>query len=538
MDFDEGNSLIPENNGGIGVINERLYFPTLESFSKEYDAIKDKSEREMYSGISKFYNKDFQCLRPIVIMENEKEVYEKLLLRKEKFLNRHKLKDTGDNFFRTEEDYFDDLDDLEDIIGDDAFASFLNSSAEIQIGNEIYKYTDVGLFITKDYSKLESFLEVRNISDDLLIKTDDIVKSQILEEFPDNGKTVIDGDLSYYKMQYLDPCDQQSGLGEEGCYIPGGGGYSGNGGGSNTPQSYESYIASLQPCTPSSGFFGSVFGTNKICKDKYESKRRVKTKAFNYNYLIAYHIGVKVKHQYKGWTKVWGKEDTDAVGLIVESAIFKYDFTSVVGQVLSNLNQKKVFVSPRTISSSHKGLYELNVLNWTNWFGNNVTNYNFVHAPNYYPYPFPLFHDDLVIEVWGDNSIVDQAVNAGNDLITRQKLNKYAWENLYGLSKDFLKDIATGSYELPDNITTMSKHTVGEVWVHKRSRKIKYNTAKVDENYDWGIGISITLNESNGFKLSNADISPYKPQQPEAFGARVYGLVKHNGEWHGSLIDF
>ena len=33
---------------------------------------------------------------------------------------------------RTEEDVFDYLDDLEDIIGDDAFAAFLNNEAEIQ----------------------------------------------------------------------------------------------------------------------------------------------------------------------------------------------------------------------------------------------------------------------------------------------------------------------------------------------------------------------------------------------------------------------
>ena len=44
---------------------------------------------------------------------------------------------------------FDYLDAIEEVIGDDTFAALLNSDGEIQVGEDVYKYTDVGLFIVK-----------------------------------------------------------------------------------------------------------------------------------------------------------------------------------------------------------------------------------------------------------------------------------------------------------------------------------------------------------------------------------------------------
>ncbi len=77
----------------------------------------------------------------------------------------------------------DHIDYLEEIIGDDDFSNFLNTKAEVQTGNDIYKYTDVGLFIAKEtgYKRLENYLEVREISGDLLVPTSYESKKKLFE---------------------------------------------------------------------------------------------------------------------------------------------------------------------------------------------------------------------------------------------------------------------------------------------------------------------------------------------------------------------
>lgn len=69
------------------------------------------------------------------------------------------------NKIENEDVITDDIDDLEEIIGDDAYSAFLDSRAEIQVADQIYKYTDVGLFIVQDskYDELKQYLEVKAI---------------------------------------------------------------------------------------------------------------------------------------------------------------------------------------------------------------------------------------------------------------------------------------------------------------------------------------------------------------------------------------
>ena len=258
-DFKDGNGHSNDLNDEITVVNGRLYFPTQEDFTREYDNIKEKTDKEIYNQVSKFYSEDFLSLRPIVTIENEQEVYEKLLIRKEKFID-YKIKSanlsrgSNTNSYRvSDEDFLDHIDDLEDIIGDEAFASFLNSDAEIQIGTKIYKYTDLGLFISSDYEKLNDYLDIKNISKNLLVQTDENSGNNFLSS-TSHGLNKIENNLDYYRMPYYVEENYDDGEG-------GGGG--GGGGGSSGATTYEAYIANLQPCSPSSGFFGSLFGTNK-----------------------------------------------------------------------------------------------------------------------------------------------------------------------------------------------------------------------------------------------------------------------------------
>ena len=56
---------------------------------------------------------------------------------------------------------------------------------------------------------------------------------------------------------------------------------------------------------------GNIFGTTWVTDDKYEDRRRVKVKFYSQDLWLVYAIGCKVKHQYKGWTGTWRKENAD-----------------------------------------------------------------------------------------------------------------------------------------------------------------------------------------------------------------------------------
>ena len=98
-----------------------------------------------------------------------------------------------------------------------------------------------------------------------------------------------------------------------------------------------------------------MFGDNNVCIDQYESRRRVKTKSYNYNYLIVYHLGVKVHHQYKGWTGLWRTEAANEIRLVVEAGQFEYDTNKLLNNALINnsslekayyLNNQKILYQP------------------------------------------------------------------------------------------------------------------------------------------------------------------------------------------------
>ena len=90
------------------------------------------------------YEKGFYSLRPIVTESNEQFLYDHYI----KIVKNNQLLKASNNAIENEDGPFDYLDDLEDIVGDDVFAAFLNNDAEILIDSKIYKYSDVGLFIS------------------------------------------------------------------------------------------------------------------------------------------------------------------------------------------------------------------------------------------------------------------------------------------------------------------------------------------------------------------------------------------------------
>ncbi|MGB7786038.1 MAG: hypothetical protein WBL27_08060 [Salinimicrobium sp.] len=522
-------------NSNVFNKNGRLYFPSKEIFTQEYEKFKEKDEEEIHELALKMHGENFIPLRPILTEENEEKVYEQLKERSER------LRKTFDKQgMKISEDYaLDHLDDLEDVIGDEAFANFLNTKAEVQIGNDIYKYTDVGLFITEEsnYDGLENYLQVKEISDDLLVPTSEDTKLRMISEVPEGGYTLLENEITYYRapIDELEPYPYP----QEPYPYPGDGGDSG---GTPSPeptptQTLENFLGTLNQCSASKGLFGDVFGTNRVCIDRYENDRRVKTKAYNYDYGIAFNVGVKVKHQKKGWTGIWRKEDVDEIAMGVEYARFEYSFMPIFTQALQNLDFRETFISPLS-SAPTSGVYHFS----TNSYGNFV-NVDYTYT-RYNPYPYELFQSDLIVEVWSYNDLWDSLVNENiNESTKSEKLNEYFWSTIWSTTKSKIGKLVGGSqggdYQMPDDIIYASKHpTIGKVQIFQTLKRRKYNDDKIEKTFDWGVGIQLSLSSKNNFHLLKGNVEPADLQKPKKYHASLFGAVKRNGQWHGSKLKF
>lgn len=519
----------------------RLSFSSKEEFAKIYVQYADASEDELIKYFQPLYEKGFYSLRPIVNEKTEQFLYNHYLT-----LIRQKNLRTGRMMKTSGEDIFDYLDDLEDIIGDDAFAAFLNENAEIEIANEIYKYTDVGLFFaeSENYSDITEYLDLKNISKDMTVPTSDIVKQTVQNEFPNGGISSVNSTINYFTLA---PIDEGGDFGGSGSYTPA------TGSPASSDPSYIAFIGSIQPCSPHSGLFGNLFGDNNVCIDKYENRRRVKTKAFNYDYLLVYHLGVKVVHQYKGWTGFWRVEATDEIRLVVEAAQFEYNLDKINNLIINNSTPVKTFYfennkliySPNNISiTGYSPLYNV---------GFSYSNLDQSSLPT-------VFHDGLAFEFFetGWDWLDGEIQNGINSNLNAKKLNEYFYNGLYSSVKSTINSSGNGNYSYynpPANRTFAAKFPEnGKIIIQKSVLTTGNNIGVKERTFDWGFEVGISLSEDHhpaipGNLLSN----PIQQAQPAAtawkikletnssdiirprnFRVKIIGAARRGSSWHGS----
>jgi hypothetical protein len=506
----------------VTIKNGRLAFASKEEFAKVYKEYADASDEKLSQYFKPLYEQGFYSLRPIVTEESEKLVYDH-------YMNLFSRKQNKGVANRDGDDIFDYLDDLEDIIGDDAFAAFLNNEAEILIADEIYKYTDVGLFISKEdkYNILNDVLNAKNISENLNIETPEVAKQAIFAEYPNDGLTTINSDVSYFKMLYIDPDGGSGG---------GGGSYNPTPGApTSTDPSYNSFLNNLSNCTPHSGLFGNLFGDNDVCIDKYASRRRVKTKAFNYNYFVVYHLGVKCVHQYRGWTGFWRVEATDEIRLVVEAAQFEYDLDALLGNnAITNQtrerayfmnNQKYFFTGPNNIYINPNG----NV-----WNAPSISYLNQTSLPQ-------IFQDDLSFEFFstGWDWLDGQIQNGIDNNLEASNLNTYFYNNLYSTVTSQLRTaLNNNAFVPPSNRTFVAKFPQnGKIIFQKAVVNRGLNIGVRENTFDWGAEFSFNASTSgdSGWRMSGGAGNVLV--RPRNFRVKIIGAAFANGGWHGSKFN-
>ena len=502
------------------VKNGRLYFPNKESLTYAYDKVKDKEDEVIADYVD---SKDIISLRPIVTEKNEAIIGEKLEKRITllKANERYMASKGALNKIENEDVITDDIDDLEEIIGDDAYSAFLDSRAEIQVADQIYKYTDVGLFIVQDskYDELKQYLEVKEISDDLMYATEDSVKEAYIESQPSGEKVVVEDGIEYFNAK-IAPIDPEDG--------GGGGGTSGGGTGNppiNDPNvQMVNFINGLQNCAPTNGLFDGLFGDSDICKDQYESRYRVKTKAYNYNYYLVYNLGVKVKHQYKGWTGIWRKENAEQIRLGVIYSEFTYDYTSYFQYPSTQYKIATIY--------NNNNRYMFDATTYWSANGLQITGYSTQGFPK-------ILQDDFVIEQFGGNGLLGQGVNAaiqaGNAQLTSQNLSKLFWTETIPKLGEWWNNLGKPAPD-PNNITLLYKTPeLGKVKIVKALYRNSYNSDKLEKSFDWGFQIGFNLDPTSG--NINPDTSGSALKKPQNFRVTMYGIAKRNGQWHGSKIN-
>lgn len=505
----------------VKIKNGRLSFQSKEAFARVYKKYAEASDEKLIKYFQPLYEQGFYSLRPIVSEENEKFLYDHYI----KIVKNNPMSKTAK---KSSEEIFDYLDDLEDVVGDDTFAAFLNNDAEILVADEVYKYTDVGLFISKEdkYNILQDLLDTNNISQDLTIATTTSAKQAILSEYPDDGLTAVNADVNYFKLLYIDP-DNGSGGGASGSepYTPT------PGSPASTDPSYNAFLNNLNNCTPHSGIFGNLFGDNNVCIDRYEDRRRVKTKAFNYNYFLVYHLGVKCVHQYKGWTGFWRVEATDEIRLVVEAAQFQYDLDALLGNnAVTNQtkerayfmnNQKALFVGPNNITFYNQWDYP--IISYTNL--------------NSLP---PIFQDNLSFEFFGSGwDWLDGKIQDGIDSnLEASNLNEYFYNTLYSTITSQLKTAFGSNTSTPPSRTFVAKYPQNGKLIFQKSVLAQgFSIGVRERTFDWGAEFSFNASTSgnNGWRMSGGAGSVLV--RPTNFRVKIIGAARRGSGWHGSKFN-
>lgn len=499
------------------VKNGRLYFPNKESLQFHYDKVKNESEEKIAEYID---NKDFISLRPILTDKNESIIGKKLNRRLNKMRERAKkfANSTSAKYLSkvtSDEEIVDDIDDLEELIGDDAYGAFLNDQAEIQVGQEIYKYTDVGLFVVSEekYATLEPYLLSKNISTDLLVPTEESARMNYIQMQPCNQLSTVYDDVSYFNA-----LDCGSGGGG---YNPGGGS---TGGGSNPPVTdpnvqMMNFINGLQNCSPKNGLFDGLFGDSDICIDKYESKYRVKTKAYNYNYFLVYNLGVKVKHQKKGFLGIWSKENCQEIRLGVISSQFSYDYSNYFQYPTTQYGITTIY------NNNSRLMFDANV-NWSQ-NGLNIVGYSTQGFPK-------ILQDDIVIEQFSNNQYINQAIQAGNKQLTADKLNQHFWNYIVPQTGQWWQNLGKGTPDANNITYTYKAPNYGKILIQKTLYRHAYNDDKIEKSFDWGFQIGFKMGDDGNISPDTSGSALKKPQE---FRVLMYGIAKRNGAWHGSKIN-
>jgi hypothetical protein len=485
----------------VPLIDGRLNFLSKRSLSEKIKALKSIDNEEFRKQLYVIYEKGFLPLVPYY-----KETDSKITAL------------TPDNS-QTKGDIYDS----DELIGDDIFAALLNEQHELVVSGKIYKYTADGIYTidSKKVGNLYKYLEERSDIKDYpseqfpckplkmksFIINNDIALFRSCES-ESRGKSNSPESESYFSDTYKIKRrlqNEDSIVHEPVSIEPDiitGGGLEGDSG-SNTAD-WESYLDSIDYCSPSSNLLGNAI----ICKSNFSGKYRIKTKFWNENYLVYKSIGVKIKHQKRGWTGLWRAQKTDELRLGINQAYFEYDIPIPQHSYdalanLSYVHNGFKYNGYGQLLGSANGMTPMIPFNTNNF----DTIYIYVKLP--------------LFGIVGDN-------------ITSDTVNSLLWSQLWDQAKNIARSNNQNNLQSAI-ITGITQETVVISYVDKSYRAL--DTKKIVKTFDWQIGLSLNFGLNDDGSVS---VSPTMPSLLDYNNIKIdiYGLGRRGSVWRGSKLKY
>ena len=467
--------------------------------------------------LKEFYDNGFNPLFP-QYLENDNAKHEVFAKRKKEKLSKQIKKNLSKTSteFDIDGDLLEEYDD--DLIADDEFASFLNDNKEIIVNDTLYKYTNVGLFSVHSSKKsiLDEYIN-NNVIDNLNQDFDLIQRGEI--KINDDINLIIPTKI---KINSISSCDDSFGSIDDNVLVF----LSDSCEDDNYPINTSlktptdpmiNYLENLSPCNADTAAFHlwGLFEKSQKCYENFSDSRfRTKTKFRRENYIIYKSIGVKVKHQKKGWTGFWRAKKTDEILLSIDQATFEFSNPITLP---SNYFQPKFYFFEDKIFNSQSQI---------------INYYNNTLKP---PKPELPWNVEVILVEWINNENLTTTM-------VRDLFYQGAWFGAKLLVNNYkMKDPNSFAHIIYNN----NRVFVNYIDLSQRELDSKKIVNVFDFNFQIGIKFNVNIDRS-GNLTTNLD----------SFGdvinsitiPRVYdysnikidfaGLSKRGNEWRGSKISF
>jgi hypothetical protein len=515
-----------------------LAFSSIDFLTRKVDEIKDMEDVQKEQYLYSFYDKGFQPLFPRYREDDQQNLA--------KFSKNKKERLQKTTFYRgiramgkatpseIDEDgeLVEEFDD--DLISDDDFASILNSQREVIVGDSLYKYTYDGLYAVKTIDKplLDTYIADNNI-EFLVQENENIIRGESLVTSKIKRTVTTESDLqrvsNCHEQDYLAPTNHTitDYFEDSGCDGGSGSGGGSTGGGStggtttvDHTASLVAFVKDLDECNTINGFLNSgfgLFGVSKKCYDNFSSKYRTKTKYYKENYLIYNAIGVKVKHQKKGWTGLWRAKSTNEVALMISQASFKY--------TINIPNFPSMYAPPKLY------FFENKIFNSQG----QMQNYsNAIYKP---PFPQIPYVSEVVITEFINHEV-------GSDLSV-EDLREQFYTGVWAVAKNIVNSQKGRD---PKNVTHIlySPTKVYLTFIDLDQRKL--NTKKITNVFDFNFGLGFKFNVNvdasgnystdliSGFDLGTLSIP--KLYDYDEVKMDFVGVTRKDNTWKGSRLVY
>lgn len=403
----------------------------------------------------------------------------------------------------------------DDLIKDPFFSTILNENREIIIGEDFYKYTELGLYFCKksDRKILYDYLENLTTAERISIITKNR-EPQKKRSKSDEGQieNVGNGISHFYKLMYIDPDKLDPD-------------YQGGGGGSYTPPAPPAILNApyLGLCVvEGQGFFEGIFGVTEDCYDHYSNNRRVITSFWNQNYLIYASIGSSVSLEKRNVLDFWlfsivwwDNSFADKMALGVNSINYKYNFN------VPMFNQSEYNYA-------------------TTFFEYNGTKYNI----NGQVIPtMPTGKGKFIFDTDSNQNVLDITVLGYNHKIDNNQLNGYIDDVVNAIvSNSVMPQIEKQRLQSDKNNGNLKANVLYAV---PFTNNVKFITTDVAwrENNVHRITHYFDFNFLFTYKSTYSGYSQYLNGLNGATSytevkADIYGAALHNNEWRGRRLTY